>query len=630
MHKKRYFTFVFLGLLILTLLRPSQGQAQGAAPSEHLVFYFPSDAILKMHKIKITQTAFASYFEINSFTRGYAGLQHTPDSSKGSSHTLISSLWDPNTADSIYSRVDYAAPDTYTGRFGGEGDGYQSINPYNWVLNTWYNQVIRAWKSEQRLHIATFIQNLSSGAWFHTATLSIPDQSGYLGSANDAFLENWTSSGSDRDGRYVRKAFFKDCWNLNTSGIWQKHTSRYFSANSGDSARNGIYDRAFNSGYDSTEDAYFMVHGGSTTPDAAFGTARSLNLPDQSGQGSAPTLTIGEISSVSSSYQNQNIVVGWTNNQLKSPQLSSTIEILDSNQQLLATFTDTLPERRADTLHLNLAAGTYTATVTIRDIFNQLSVPVSTDFVVAGTIDTAGYYRIKNAASGKYLAIEDSATDNLKNIVQYTGSNGAVFQWSLQKAGSSYSLINKNSNKAIDLPSSTQSSGTQPIQYVATGGTNQQWNLIGVAENTFLIQSNMSNHYVLDNPGSSSSEDTKMIIYAANGNSGSANQRWILEPVVQSSQNTVANSDIDTPFKTANAVNFKIWPNPAHNHLKVQLNTRDTIPNHPILLYDNQGRVVKKVNTNNGTRLFQINISQLAAGVYYIIYDQQRCSFIKK
>lgn len=365
-------------LLIFSLITMQQAGAQGAAPSEHLVFNFPTDAVLKMHKIKITQTALASYFEINSFTKGYAGLQHTPDKSKGSSHTMISSLWDPNTADGIYAQVDYKAPATYTGRFGGEGDGYQSINPYNWTLNNWYNQVIRSWKSGGRLHIATFIQDLSSKEWFHTVTFSIPDQAGYLGNNNDAFLENWTGSTADRDGRHVRKAYFKDCWNLSTTGEWQKHTRRHFSANAGDAGRNGIYDRAFNAGYDATEDAYFMQHGGNTTPAAAFGTGRTLDLPAQTGQGTSPSLTIGEILAVDASYANQKLIVNWQINTQRSPQLSARVEILNIHRQVIASYVDTLPERRSDTFALPLSAHLYKARVTIRDIFNQLSIPVTT------------------------------------------------------------------------------------------------------------------------------------------------------------------------------------------------------------------------------------------------------------
>lgn len=158
---------------------------ENAAPSEHLYFSFPSDAIAKIHKIKITQSANAEYFSVHNYSGGYAGLQQTPDNSFGTPNILISSLWDPNTAGGIYSEVAYTGPQTISSRFGGEGDGYKTINPYQWALNTWYNIALRAWKRDGKLYIGTFIQNQSSGVWFHTSTLAIPERTTFLGSGND-------------------------------------------------------------------------------------------------------------------------------------------------------------------------------------------------------------------------------------------------------------------------------------------------------------------------------------------------------------------------------------------------------------------------------------------------------------
>ncbi len=47
-----------------------------AAPSQHLVYVFKNDAILKMHKIKITNTAKTEYFSVLNYHGGYAGLHH--------------------------------------------------------------------------------------------------------------------------------------------------------------------------------------------------------------------------------------------------------------------------------------------------------------------------------------------------------------------------------------------------------------------------------------------------------------------------------------------------------------------------------------------------------------------------
>jgi len=500
---------------------------ENAAPSEHLYFSFPSDAIAKIHKIKITQSANAEYFSVHNYSGGYAGLQQTPDNSFGTPNILISSLWDPNTAGGIYSEVAYTGPQTISSRFGGEGDGYKTINPYQWALNTWYNIALRAWKRDGKLYIGTFIQNQSNGVWFHTSTLAIPERTTFLGSGNDAFLENWVGSNPDYDGRYVRKAFFKDCWNLNTSNTWEKHTSRSFSANAGDEGRNGIYDRAFNSGYDTAEDAYFMEHGGNTQPGAGFSTGRTLSLPAQSNQGTAPTLTIGEVQSATAIASGNTVTVNWVNNQLKSPQLSSKIELLNSSGGVVSTVNEVLPQKRSVTISSTLGTGSYSVRITITDIFNQNSTPLTVP--VTNGISANTWYKIKNASSGLYLAIENNSTANSAFLVQSTNATGNGQKWQFNTQGTSYVVVNANSTKALDISGGIQALNGNIIQYTVTNGANQKWNLIPVGANKYVIQSNLSNHYVLDNPGSGTSSGTKIVQYSMNGTSGSSNQQWLLE-----------------------------------------------------------------------------------------------------
>jgi len=581
-----------------------------AAPSEHLTYSFPNDAVLQMQKVQIVQSAYASYFEVNSFTNGYAGLQQTPDSSHGSSHVLIFSLWDPNTAGGIYSTLRYAAPNTYTGRFGGEGDGWQSINPYNWTLNTWYNVVERSWKSKGQLYIATFINNLGSNAWFHTATMSIPDPGRYLGSGNDAFLENWDGSNPAWDGRYVRKAYFKDSWVLNTSGGWDKSTSRYFSANANDSIRNGIYNNAFNAGYDNTLNAYFMQHGGNTTASSAFNGGRTLTLPAQANQGMAPSLTTGSVSTVSASYAGGKTYVSWTIDGTKSPQLAATVQVLNSAGTVVLSFTDTLPQRRSDTLTGTLSPGTYTAKVFFKDIFNQTSNSATTSFTVGSSYTY--WYSFKNVSSGKYLSVKNSSTANLANIVQYAALNNAS-EWSLKTVNAAVVLVNRNSQKAVDLPGSTQNLGTDPIQYTENDNTNQQWNLVSVGGGKYLIQSNLSNHYVLDDSASSTVDGTDIILYAANGSTGSVNQQWIMQVVDSTAGASVAAAAAygqGVALSVPGAVS--VYPNPAHDHLIIDgMTGKNTIA-----IYNSAGRRVYAAVSFNGKGI--VSTSQWTNGVYII------------
>ena len=504
--------------------------ASNAAPSEYITFSFPSDAIVKLHKIKITQSANTEYFSVINFAGGYAGLQQTPDNTWGTPNILISSLWDPNTASKIYSRVAYTGAGTTTSRFGGEGDGYKTINPYKWALNTWYNIALRAWKLNGELFIGTFIQNMSTGAWFHTSTLAMPERTTFLGSGTPTFIENWVGDNPAYDGSFVRKAFFKDCWNLNINNNWEKHTSRLFSANDGDQVRNGKYDLAFNSGYNANEDAYFMEHGGNVQRNAGFQGTRKLALPAQTNQGTAPTLSTGQIQSVSATYtsSSNSVVVTWVNNATKSPQFSSTVELLDPSGIVISTKTEVLPQKRSATFSTALGSGNYTARVTITDIFNQVSSPVSS--AVTSTVVTGGiWYKIKNVNSGNYLAVKNNSATANAYIIEETSSTSNAQKWSIGvQQGGTYVLMNPN-GLAIDIPGSIQTVGAKLVQYTMTKNTNQQWNLVSAGANKFVIQSNLSNHYVMDTSGGSTASGTQIVLNSISGTSGSPNQQWILE-----------------------------------------------------------------------------------------------------
>ncbi|MNI25971.1 Ricin-type beta-trefoil lectin domain protein [compost metagenome] len=421
----------------------------------------------------------------------------------------------------------YTGSATISSRFGGEGDGYKTINPYQWELNTWYNLALRAWKLNGKLYIGSFIQNQTTGVWVHTSTLAIAERTQFLGSSNDAFLENWTGTNPAYDGSFIRKAFFKDCWNLSTNNTWEKHTSRSFSANAGDAGRNGIYDRAFNSGYDATEDAYFMEHGGNVQPGSGFGTGRTLTLPAQTNQGSAPTLTIAEVQSATATSNGNTVTVNWTNNQTKSPQFSSKVELLNPSGTVVSTINEVLPQKRSATISSTLGSGTYSVRITITDIFNQNSTPLTVPVTNGITANT--WYKIKNASSGLYLAIENNSTANSAFLVQSTSATGNGQKWKFNTQGANYVIVNANSNKALDIAGGTQTLSGNIIQYTITSGANQQWIMLPVGTNKYVIQSNLSSHYVLDNPGSSTTSGTKIVQYSINGASGSANQQWILE-----------------------------------------------------------------------------------------------------
>ncbi|HCU45285.1 MAG TPA: hypothetical protein DF610_10870 [Sphingobacterium sp.] len=95
---------------------------------------------------------------------------------------------------------------------------------------------------------------------------------------------------------------------------------------------------------------------------------------------------------------------------------------------------------------------------------------------------------------------------------------------------SGYALVNVGSSKSVDIPASTDDLNTGLIQYSSSTNQNQQWtfNFLDIS-NTVFIRSILSKGLIIDNPGSSTSDNTQVVLYSINNNLGSNNQRWVLE-----------------------------------------------------------------------------------------------------
>lgn len=222
-------------------------------------------------------------------------------------------------------------------------------------------------------------------------------------------------------------------------------------------------------------------------------------------------------------------------------------------------------------------------------------------------------------SSNKYLGIENSSTANLAYVVQYSKNTTDNLQWKLNTANNATVLVNRNSNKVIDIANSDQSSGVNPIQYMENDNVNQQWGLVSVGGNAYLIQSNLSNHYVLDDPDSSTAEGARMIIYAANGSTGSANQQWVLEPVSGGSPGA--------RLATAKGTEgFRLSPNPAGETLQVTgINNQHGAA--LLIIRDATGRAIRKIRTGNAS--ITISLKGLQKGTYSIEQNGVAKQFVK-
>ncbi|MFF3438804.1 RICIN domain-containing protein [Streptosporangium sp. NPDC002721] len=89
-----------------------------------------------------------------------------------------------------------------------------------------------------------------------------------------------------------------------------------------------------------------------------------------------------------------------------------------------------------------------------------------------------GHYTVTSVSSGKCLDVYGGATATADGarVVQWTCNGGTNQQWRLQDAGNGYvRLVARHSDKCLDVLNAGTANGTQAVQWTCGTGTNQQW-----------------------------------------------------------------------------------------------------------------------------------------------------------
>lgn len=513
---------------------------------------------------------------------GYCGIQNLI----GGERRNIFSMWDTQETNIPQCYAEYAAPNTNVHGFGGEGTGLHTDNNMNWTPGAWQATAIRRWYTGgNQTRVGFFMYNNSTAKWTHYVTMVTPEADAKIeGGSVLGFLENFNISGNNNA---TSVAYFKNTWSMNSSGVFSKPT-RYSGAGGGgywnaESAfnNNAIKITSCGTGQEPTTYPFYYLNQPGTKPNTAIPT---------------------NITSVTASYANSHVTVNWINSDYTSPQLSYTVKIYGSagsSGPTLVTVKGTSPETRTVTAALppNSITGTYWASVEVVDIFNQTSNFSYSSFNV-NTVPVAGintniYYKIKNVASGLYLDVEGSSTVNNAKTPQKYSSTATSQQWKFQVSGSKYFLINRNSGKLLSI---------YATQY------NQQWTMIEKSANTYIIESNMSQHRVVDNPGNSQVSGTDMIIWTQNSPAAN-NQLWVLEPV----SNTL-NARAEYPFAQTNNNEALAYPNPVRKGETVRFNLPTSNTNYKIKVTTTTGIVV--VNTEVNGAVPELPTQNLQPGMY--------------
>ena len=100
-----------------------------------------------------------------------------------------------------------------------------------------------------------------------------------------------------------------------------------------------------------------------------------------------------------------------------------------------------------------------------------------------------GYYKLKHAASGKYLTVTGGSTAYKANVEVRADNGSNAQQWAVVSNGAGYSLISKANGYALDLPDGTTGNGKNLQVYPRTEGTTQRWTFVQ-AEHTVRFNAN--------------------------------------------------------------------------------------------------------------------------------------------
>jgi len=418
-NRNHLYILVSLFFAIVFLPPASAGESQILWYKESIST--PGDMLVG--RVMVDQTAPFTYYEVLGWNSGglgggYAGIQDNG----GGIRSFIFSIWDPTPTVQMQRAEFVPHGGSFGRRFGGEGTGFQIINPAKtaplWNLGDWCTIVTRAWDFKDHTYVAAWLFENATSHWSLQGIHDFPALMHFDYGAV-AFLENY-------GGQYLsthRRMFTSAGYKRSINGIWMEflegnYTGPSFQANGG---KNGM--------------SYFMESG--STVANTVGTSASFTVTTS---GVQPTWTTGAVDSVTAILDPQSLkaIVSWNVNTAFAPQFSYEIQFSSEAQFLLENtviIKDSKPHEQFVTVPLaTLPIGLIYGRIRIIDILDrtsswrEFSFTNNLDSVVGTNIsslvwisDTNGYGPVERDQSNGELGIEDGRTITLNGITYISG-----------------------------------------------------------------------------------------------------------------------------------------------------------------------------------------------------------------
>jgi hypothetical protein len=133
------------------------------------------------------------------------------------------------------------------------------------------------------------------------------------------------------------------------------------------------------------------------------------------------------------------------------------------------------------------------------------------------------YQRIINRNSEKSLDVTSGSTLNGATIIQWEYAAMQNQQWDLVSTGSgTFKVLNRNSSKALDVKVASNAAGTMTVQSEYSGAANQQWQITDIGFGYYKII-NKNSGLSLDVNGGAMNNGADIIQWYWNNGK---NQQW--------------------------------------------------------------------------------------------------------
>ncbi|GAA3454920.1 family 43 glycosylhydrolase [Dactylosporangium matsuzakiense] len=143
----------------------------------------------------------------------------------------------------------------------------------------------------------------------------------------------------------------------------------------------------------------------------------------------------------------------------------------------------------------------------------------------AATVDTTAWYTLVNRNSGKAIDVYNSATNDGARITQWTRNNGTNQQWQfVDSGGGYYRLKSRLSGKVLDVYNLSTADGASIVQWSDGNGVNQQFRLAD-SDGGYVRLLNRNSGKAVEVQNASTADGGNIVQY---NDWGGTNQQWQL------------------------------------------------------------------------------------------------------